>query len=47
MQDMFLDWLMADFSIFGLRIQYWMPMVFFVFVIFFVFSNLDLRRFRK
>jgi hypothetical protein len=47
MQAMFLNWLMEDYSIYGIHIQYWMPMTVLVFVVFFVFSNLDLRRFRK
>jgi hypothetical protein len=34
----FLDWLVADFYVFGLRIQYWMPLFVVVFAITFWLS---------
>jgi len=47
MQNAFLDWLVTDYSVFGLRIQHWMPVVIFVFAVFLVFSRLDQRISRK
>ena len=44
MQTMSLDWLTADFSIFGFQIQHWMPVVALAFAVFIVFSRLDQRR---
>jgi hypothetical protein len=41
------DWLIADFSDFGLRIQYWMPVFAFIFAILVFLAWLDHRRFRK
>jgi hypothetical protein len=33
-----IDWLLADFSVFGVRIQYWMPVFALLFAMFFLFS---------
>jgi hypothetical protein len=44
---MFISWLTADFSIMGVHIQYWIPTVILVFVVFYIFSELDLRRIGK
>jgi hypothetical protein len=44
---MSLDWLTADFSIFGFHIQHWMPAVALAFVVIVVFSSFDQRKFRK
>jgi len=42
-----LNWLLSDFSVFGLRIQYWMPAFIIVFVIVLFFFLLNQRRFNK
>jgi uncharacterized membrane protein len=42
-----LNWLLSDFSVFGVRIQYWMPALIIVFVVVLFFSLLDQRRFNK
>jgi hypothetical protein len=47
MQTKLLDWLVADYSVFGLHIQHWMPVVALALAIFIVFSWLDHRRVRK
>jgi hypothetical protein len=47
MQNAILEWLVTDFDVFGLRIQHWMPVVALAFVVFFVFSSLIERIFRK
>jgi hypothetical protein len=47
MQNAILDWLVTDFYVFGLRIQHWVPVVVLAFVVFFVFSSLVERIFRK
>jgi hypothetical protein len=47
MQTKILDWLVADYSVFGLHIQHWMPVVALTFAIFIVFSWLDHRKARK
>jgi hypothetical protein len=44
---MSLDWLTADFSVFGFHIQHWMPVVALAFAVFIVFSSFDQRKFRK
>ena len=47
MQNAIIDWLLTDYPLFGLHIQYWMPVVILVFVVFLVFSSLDQRISRK
>ncbi len=42
-----LNWLLSDFSVFGLRIQYWMPVLIILFVVLLFFSSLDQLRFNK
>ena len=44
---MFISWLTADFSIMGVHIQYWIPTFILVFVVFYIFSELNLRRIGK
>ena len=44
---MFISWLTADFSIMGVHIQYWIPIFILVFVVFYIFSEMDLRRIGK
>ena len=43
MQNAIFDWLVTDYSVFGLPIQHWMLVVIFVFAVFLVFSSLDQR----
>lgn len=45
MQATVLDWLVADFYVFGLRIQHWMPVFGIVLAILLLFVWLDDRRF--
>ncbi len=44
---MFIRWLTANFSIMGVHIQYWIPTFILVFVVFYIFSEMDLRRIGK
>jgi hypothetical protein len=40
-----LNWLISDFSVFGLRIQYWMLAFTLVFVVLLFFALLDRQKF--
>ena len=42
-----INYLLYDFSAFGLRIQYWIPAFFFVVTVYGFFVSVDQRRFRK
>jgi len=40
-----LNWLISDFSVFGLRVQYWMPAFILLFAVILFFALLDRQKF--
>jgi len=47
MQETLLDWLVADFSVFGVRLQHWMLIAAFILVSYAFIAWLDHQRFYK
>jgi hypothetical protein len=43
MQNSFFDWALADFYVFGLHFQYWMPAVLLIFAVFLLWELLGPR----